>query len=130
MTTAVRPLLPRTFSSLSEAEEESGQSRIYLGIHWAFDKTAGIAQGRRIADYVVGGMKLEEGSKVIIDALGASGALLHHSPLKHSYPHCWRHKTPVIFLATPQWFISMEKNGLRKGALRDIPKVKWIPAWG
>ena len=79
---------------------------------------------------LVAGMKLEEASTVIIDTLQASGALLHHSPLKHSYPHCWRHKTPVIFLATPQWFISMEKNGLRRGALRDIPKVKWIPAWG
>lgn len=48
----VRPLLPRDFSSLSEAEEENGQSRIYLGIHWSFDKTEGIAQGRRVADYV------------------------------------------------------------------------------
>jgi len=48
----VRPLMPRTFSSLSEAEEENGQSRIYLGIHWKFDKTEGIAQGRRIANYV------------------------------------------------------------------------------
>ena len=48
----VRPLLPRTFSSLSEAEEENGQSRIYLGIHWSFDKTQGIAQGRRVADDV------------------------------------------------------------------------------
>jgi len=48
----VRPLVPRTFSSLSEAEEENGQSRIYLGIHWEFDKTEGIAQGRRVADYI------------------------------------------------------------------------------
>ncbi|MEO5823236.1 MAG: hypothetical protein ABIT71_22250 [Vicinamibacteraceae bacterium] len=49
---AIRPLLPRSFRKLSQAEEENGQSRIYLGIHWSFDKTAGIAQGRRIADYV------------------------------------------------------------------------------
>ena len=49
----VRPLIPRSFSTLSEAEEENGQSRIYLGIHWAFDKTEGIAQGRRVADYLL-----------------------------------------------------------------------------
>ena len=48
----VRPFAPRSFNSFSEAEEENGQSRIYLGIHWEFDKTAGIAQGRRIANYV------------------------------------------------------------------------------
>lgn len=51
-TGAARPLIPRSFASLSEAEEENGQSRIYLGIHWEFDKTEGIAQGRRVADYV------------------------------------------------------------------------------
>jgi len=51
-TGAVRPLIPRTFQSLSQAEEENGQSRIYLGIHWSFDKTEGIAQGRRVGDYV------------------------------------------------------------------------------
>jgi hypothetical protein len=49
---SVRPRLPRSFSSLSEAEEENGQSRIYLGIHWEFDKTGGITQGRQVADYV------------------------------------------------------------------------------
>jgi hypothetical protein len=48
----VRVLAPRSFSSFSEAEEENGQSRIYLGIHWSFDKTQGIAQGRKVADWV------------------------------------------------------------------------------
>ena len=48
----IRPLIPRSFTRLSEAEEENGHSRIYLGIHWSFDKTDGIAQGRKVADYV------------------------------------------------------------------------------
>ena len=62
---------------------------------------------------------------------GASrGRLLKHETIKHSYPHCWRHKTPVIFRATPQWFISMDQKGLRANALRDIQKTQWVPAWG
>ncbi len=79
---------------------------------------------------LVGGMKLEEGGKPIIATLAANGALLHHVSISHSYPHCWRHKTPVIFLATPQWFISMDNKGLRANTLRDIAKVQWTPAWG
>ena len=58
------------------------------------------------------------------------GRLLKHEPIKHSYPHCWRHKTPVIFRATPQWFISMDQKGLRANALRDIQKTQWTPALG
>ncbi len=50
--------------------------------------------------------------------------------LRHSYPHCWRHKTPLIFRATPQWFISMDQNGLRQKALEAIDRVEWIPDWG
>lgn len=66
----------------------------------------------------------------IIASLQESGHLLDHKKITHSYPHCWRHKTPIIFRATPQWFISMETKGLREQALRDIPKVTWTPAWG
>lgn len=66
----------------------------------------------------------------IIASLQESGHLLDHKKITHSYPHCWRHKTPIIFRATPQWFISMETKGLREQALRDIPKVIWTPAWG
>jgi len=79
---------------------------------------------------LVAGMKLAEASKVIIDTLAERGVLLHHVKIEHSYPHCWRHHTPVIFLATPQWFISMDKQGLRANTLRDIPGVKWVPSWG
>jgi len=66
----------------------------------------------------------------IIEVLREHGTLLHDAPYKHSYPHCWRHKTPVIFRATPQWFIGMDQNGLRKQALEEIKKVKWTPGWG
>ena len=66
----------------------------------------------------------------VIDVLKAKGALVHVEALRHSYPHCWRHKTPIIFRATPQWFISMEQKGLRKAALKAIGEVEWMPDWG
>ena len=66
----------------------------------------------------------------IIKTLVEQGMLLHHETLRHSYPHCWRHKTPVIFRATPQWFISMDQKGLRQQAMRGIDAVNWIPDWG
>ena len=66
----------------------------------------------------------------IIEVLQEHQALLHQEPLSHSYPHCWRHKTPVIFRATPQWFISMDKNGLRDKLMTQVGDVKWVPDWG
>ncbi|RUA06551.1 MAG: isoleucine--tRNA ligase [Gammaproteobacteria bacterium] len=66
----------------------------------------------------------------VIEILKNTNTLVKHEPLSHSYPHCWRHKTPVIFRATPQWFVSMTQNGLRDSVNTEIPKVDWIPDWG
>jgi len=66
----------------------------------------------------------------IISTLEKNNALLAKEQIKHSYPHCWRCKKPVIFRSTPQWFISMEKNDLRKKALTEIDNVQWVPHWG
>jgi isoleucyl-tRNA synthetase len=66
----------------------------------------------------------------ILEVLRSRGKLLHQHALLHSYPHCWRHKTPIIFRATPQWFIAMEKNQLRETALLEVQKVSWVPEWG
>lgn len=66
----------------------------------------------------------------VVEILRQRGALLHVEKLLHSYPCCWRHKTPIIFRATPQWFISMDQQGLRKQSLAEIKGVQWIPDWG
>ena len=67
---------------------------------------------------------------LVIEKLNEFGKLIAEKPLSHSYPHCWRCKKPIIFRSTEQWFISMEKEGLRKQALKEINQVEWIPAWG
>ena len=66
----------------------------------------------------------------VVEVLKEKGALAHHEAILHSYPHCWRHKTPIIFRATPQWFISMDKKHLREQALNEVKRVEWIPDWG
>ena len=76
------------------------------------------------------GESVWEANPHIIRVLTERGMLLKHEPFRHSYPHCWRHRTPVIFRATPQWFISMEQANLRADALEAISRVKWTPAWG
>ncbi|HEY0662438.1 MAG TPA: isoleucine--tRNA ligase [Lysobacter sp.] len=79
---------------------------------------------------VLAGLHIWKANEPIIDVLRANGALLAFSRITHSYPHCWRHKTPVAFRATPQWFISMEQAGLRRDALTAIGNVGWFPEWG
>ncbi len=84
----------------------------------------------------VAGTPLFEGENVlkvddhVIEVLKEHKALLHIEIIEHSYPHCWRTKTPLIFRTTPQWFISMSEGGLSDLALAEIKKVQWIPEWG
>lgn len=76
------------------------------------------------------GLNVFKANPKVIEVLKERNALIFSEKITHSYPHCWRHKTPVIFRATQQWFISMDGNGLRKRALEEIKNVRWIPAWG
>ena len=76
------------------------------------------------------GMHVFKANVPIIDDLAETGALLNKSDYEHSYPHCWRCGHPVIYRSTPQWFISMEENGLREKAIAGVDKVRWIPDWG
>jgi isoleucyl-tRNA synthetase len=131
---------------------------IILGLHVTTEAGTGAvhtAPGHGQDDYVVGqryGLKVDnpvgdngcflpgtelfaglhvwQANDKIIELLKTNGALLHAEKLQHSYPHCWRHKTPIIFRATPQWFISMEQSGLRHRAMREIERTQWIPDWG
>lgn len=79
---------------------------------------------------IFGGQYVFKANEQIIKYLAENGHLLSQHKLAHSYPHCWRHKEPLIFRATPQWFISMEKKDLRAKTLAAIKTVKWIPSWG
>ncbi|MFP2506186.1 isoleucine--tRNA ligase [Buttiauxella gaviniae] len=76
------------------------------------------------------GVQVFKANDLIVNILRDKGVLLHVEKLLHSYPHCWRHKTPIIFRATPQWFISMDQKGLRAQSLKEIKGVQWIPDWG
>ena len=78
----------------------------------------------------VAGEFIFKANETIIGLLESHGTLVKHEPITHSYPHCWRHKTPVIFRATPQWFVSMTKKNLRDKVNDEILNVKWIPNWG
>jgi isoleucyl-tRNA synthetase len=80
------------------------------------------------------GMSVFDANPKIVEFMRASGVLVHSENYHHRYPHCWRCKNPVIFRATPQWFVSMDDavdgSSLRQRALDEIAKTKWHPAWG
>ena len=77
-----------------------------------------------------GGEHVFKANDKVLDVLKAEGKLMYSEALRHSYPHCWRHKTPIIFRATPQWFVSMSQNGLRDAVNTSIQQVQWLPEWG
>lgn len=76
------------------------------------------------------GKFVEDANAPIVNELNKVGALLKEDKVAHSYPHCWRCKKPIVFRATEQWFVSLNKGSLRQNALKEIDKVKWIPHWG
>jgi isoleucyl-tRNA synthetase len=131
---------------------------VVLGEHVTLDAGTGAvhtAPGHGLDDYIVGqkyglpidnpvggdgrfvastprfaGLPVFEANDKVVETLKECGTLLAYAPYRHSYPHCWRHHTPVIFRATPQWFIGMDREGLRQHALAEIRKVQWTPGWG
>ena len=78
----------------------------------------------------VGGKKISEANQVVMDTLNSKNLLMSKNKYRHSFPHCWRHKTPLFFRATPQWFISMDKNDLLDNCLKKIDEINWLPEWG
>ncbi|HUF46551.1 MAG TPA: isoleucine--tRNA ligase [Vicinamibacterales bacterium] len=107
-----------------------GADDFTTGVRYGLDIYAPIrTDGHFEADVpVVGGLKVFEANPVVERALAAEGRLWATGTVAHSYPHCWRCHQPVIFLATSQWFISMD--GLRKQAIAECERTRWIPAWG
>lgn len=110
--------------------------------HGAEDFATGIANGLEILSPVDAagkftdraerfrGLQVFEANPIIIEDIRKSGVLIREGHVTHSYPHCWRCKKPVIFRATEQWFIAVDKNEGRARALAAIDKVRWVPEWG
>jgi isoleucyl-tRNA synthetase len=107
-----------------------GTDDFKTGVRYGLDIYAPIGNdGRFTADTgIVGGLKVFDSNGVVETALEERGRLWFKSKIEHSYPHCWRCHQPVIFLATSQWFISMD--GLREAAIAEANGVRWIPEWG
>jgi len=103
-----------------------------VGLQYGLEAYSPVDDQGRFTDEVelFGGEFVFDANALINKVLADKGALLAEQKITHSYPHCWRCKQPVIFRATPQWFISMDKLGLREQSLKAIDQVAWIPKWG
>jgi len=110
-----------------------GEDDFEIGLKYGLDVYAPVDSKGRFTEDVeeFSGQHVFKANDEIINKIKILGALLGApEQITHSYPHCWRCKKPVIFRATEQWFISMEKNSLRKNALGEINEINWIPKWG
>ncbi|MBN1662934.1 MAG: isoleucine--tRNA ligase [Deltaproteobacteria bacterium] len=109
-----------------------GQEDYEIGMKYGLDNYAPVDDDGNFTKDVeyFAGQFVFDANKAVNDKLNEACALLGSVDMQHSYPHCWRCKKPIIFRSTEQWFISMEKNDLRKKALKSIDEVAWIPAWG
>ncbi len=110
-----------------------GREDYDVGLKYGLDIYSPLDDAGRFLESVgfFAGLTVFEANPKVIEKLEEVGNLLNAKKITHSYPHCWRCKKPVIFRATTQWFIGMEKNGLRQRALDAIRnKVQWIPTWG
>jgi len=109
-----------------------GREDYDIGLQYGLDAYSPVDDAGRFVDEVefFKNQFVFDADIAIIDKLTEKDSLLAQKSMKHSYPHCWRCKKPVIFRATPQWFISMEKTGLRQKSLQEIHQVTWIPPWG
>jgi isoleucyl-tRNA synthetase len=109
-----------------------GQEDYETGLRYGLDVLAPVDARGRFTDQVPEwkGRLVFEANPAIVERLRAAGALLATESVRHSYPHCWRCKNPVVFRATEQWFIGMERGELRTRALAEIARVRWVPGWG
>ena len=109
-----------------------GADDFQTGVKYGLEVYAPVGPGGHFTDDVelFAGMRVFDANPRVEEALSARGRLWRREVLEHTYPHCWRCHHPVIFLATAQWFIAMDKRGLRQRALEAISKVEWFPAWG
>ncbi|MDD5242911.1 MAG: isoleucine--tRNA ligase [Syntrophorhabdaceae bacterium] len=109
-----------------------GEEDYETGIEYGLDVYSPVNEKGQFIEEVdfFRGMNVFESNPEVIKKLEELGLLLHKEEIEHSYPHCWRCKKPVIFRATEQWFISLDRHNLRQKALDEIDRVKWIPSWG